>query len=170
MNTKLKGIIIKISAVLVYILLIVFLINVGKGHTIYIFNQKFIAPDGKEIDAIYTCKIINAVDKGGFAKLINSISIKLFNKKAYQDQILTYYKGVPGQIVVGWHKKKVVFEYYDGKNLVKKIEKEVVLNPKTSQYLWNLAALYADNEYWVGEYIIQEATDSEILKESETTE
>ncbi|MFN3411810.1 MAG: DUF6672 family protein [Exilispira sp.] len=166
MNVNIKGIIVKIAAVLIYILLIVFLYNIGKGHTIYIFNQKFITSSGEEIDALYTCKIKNVIDKGAFVNLINNI----FGKNIYKDQILTYAKGVPGQIVVPWHKKKVVFEYYDGKNLVKTIELDVILNPDISQYYWNLAALYAGSSEWIGEYIIKEVTDEEIVKQTEVTE
>ncbi|MEJ5273618.1 MAG: DUF6672 family protein [Spirochaetota bacterium] len=169
MNSKIKGALFKISAIAIYILLIIFLYNVGKGHTIYVFNQKFIASDGTEIEALYTCKIINPISKSPFVNLVNNISNKLFNKKIYEDQIFTYHKGVPGQFVIPWHKKKVVFEFYDGKNLVKRIEKEVVLDPKISQYAWQLSALYGENDEWSGPYIIQEATDSEILKTTEVS-
>lgn len=166
MNSNIKGIVVKIAAVLIYILLIVFLYNIGKGHTIYIFNQKFITSSGEEIDALYTCKIKNVIDKGPFVNLINNI----FAKNIYKDQILTYGKGVPGQIVVPWHKKKVVFEYYDGKKLVRTIELEVILNPEISQYYWNLAALYSGSSEWIGAYIIKEVTDQEIVKKTEVTE
>jgi len=169
MNSNIKGIIVKISAIIIYILLIVFLYNVGKGHTLYIFNQRFIAADGSEIEALYTCKIINPVSKSAFVVFANFLSTKIFGKKIYEDQVFTFHKGVPGQIVVPWHKKKVIFEFYDGKNLVKKIEKEVTLDPKITQYIWQLAALYANNDEWSGQYIIQEATDNEILKNTEET-
>ena len=167
MNANIKGIIVKISAIIIYILLIVFLYNTGKGHTVYIFNQKFIASDGTEIEALYTCKIINPVSKSAFVDFANLISTKIFGKKVYEDQVFTFHKGVPGQIVVPWHKKKVVFEFYDGKNLVKRTEKEVTLDPKITQYVWQLAALFVDNNEWSGQYIIQETTDTEIIKDTE---
>ncbi|NMC67730.1 MAG: hypothetical protein GYA61_05825 [Spirochaetales bacterium] len=169
MNSNIKGIIVKISAIILYILLIVFLYNVGKGHTVYIFNQKFITSNGTEIEALYTCKIINPVSKSAFVDFANLVSSKILVKKLYQDQVFTFHKGVPGQIVIPWHKKKVVFEFYDGKNLVKRMEKEVVLDPKITQYIWQLAALYVENNEWSGEYIIQETTDSEIIKDTEVT-
>ncbi len=161
MNVKLRRNIIRLFSVLLYIALIVLLINIGKGHTIYIFNQKFISSTGEEINALYTCKILNATEKGSFVNFLNQIWIKLFNKKLYQDQILTYAKGVPGQIVVPWHKKKVIFEFYDGINLVKRIEKQVSLDPGITQYVWNLSALYAENPEWSDSYLIEETSDSE---------
>lgn len=167
MNKKFKRFIIQIACIALYILLILLLYNTGKGHTIYIFNQRFIDSKGNEIDALYTCKILNAINKGAFVNFANLISQKLFNKKLYEDQILTYHKGVPGQIVTSWHRKKIIFEFYDGKNLVKRIEKEVNLDPKISQYVWNLSALYAENDEWSGQYIIGEVLDSEIIKEEE---
>lgn len=170
MKANYKGIIFKLAAITIYILLIIVFYSSGKGHTIYIFNQKFITSKGEEIEALYTCKISQAIDKGAFVKFANIISNKISKKPVYQDQVLSYGRGVPGQIVVPWHSKKVIFEYYDGKNLVKRIEKEVVLDPKISQYYWNLAALFADNSEWIGEYIIKEVTDEEILKQTEVNE
>ncbi len=113
---------------------------------------------------------MNVVEKSSVARLIDKISLKLFNKKAYEDQILTYYKGSLGQIVIPWHKKVVIFEFYDDKKLVKRIEKEVVLDPKVSQYSWNLSALYEENDEWCGKYLIEVLTDEEILKGVETKE
>lgn len=170
MKSNYKGIFFKLVAIAIYILLIIVFYSSGKGHTIYIFNQKFITSKGEEIEALYTCKILQAIDKGAFVKFANIISNKISNKSVYREQVLTYGRGVPGQIVVPWHSKKVVFEYYDGKNLIRKIEKVVNLEPKISQYYWNLAALFADNDEWIGEYIIKEVTDEEILKQSEVNE
>jgi len=164
MNKNIKRTIMRLTVILLYFLLIVLLYNVGKGHTIYIFNQKFIASDGTEIEAMYTCKILNAVEKSSFAKFSNLISMTLFKKEIYPDRIMTFHKGVPGQIVVPWHKKLVVFEFYDGKNLVKKVEKEVNLDPSITQYIWNLSALYENNSEWSGRYLIEASTDSKILK------
>jgi len=63
-----------------YIVLVIFLYNIGKGHTINIVNQKFISKDGIEISARYTCKIINAISQSPLVELINNLSVSLFKK------------------------------------------------------------------------------------------
>lgn len=147
--------------ILIYIFLCVFLYNIGKGHTINIVNQKFISKDGIEIPAKYTCKIINAVQPSPLVVLIDNISQKIFKRKIYKDIVLTYFVGVPGQIVVPWHEKEVIFEFYDGKNLVKRITKHIKFDKNTPQYLWNLAALYEDHPEWSSVYIIEEVVPEE---------
>ncbi|MCX8058833.1 MAG: hypothetical protein N3A58_05420 [Spirochaetes bacterium] len=141
--------------IILYILVCVALYNIGKGHTINIVNQKFIAKDGTEIPAKYTCKIISAVEPSPLLMVMDKIWFKIFKKKIYKENVLTYFVGVPGQIVVPWHKKNVIFEFYDGKNLVKRIEKNIEFEKDIPQYLWNLAALYEDHPEWSSIYIIE---------------
>lgn len=166
-KTTLKRTLVRIFLVILYIGIILLLANFGKGHTVHIINERFVAADGTTIEAVYTCHIKGAVPQSPFITLVNNISKNLSGKLVYSEPVLKYPKGVPGQIVVDWHKKNIIFEYYSGTKLVKKIEKEVVMDKNISQYLWNVAALFEDNPGWCTSYIIEETEETGETSSSE---